>query len=224
MKDKKLFFFGILPALFFQVFGATLYLLWESELTGWIYLITKLTLLFWPLLWLTAFTQALPNQTGGAKNSIKLAAGLISGLLFSGIVFGAFFLGLQPAAGDLLERVKAFGLADPWLYLLFAIFLSFFHSLLEEYYWRWFVFRGLQLKFSWVWAALISSAAFTGHHYFVLSGFFSLPLTLLLGTSVGVAGFIWCALYHKTKSIWPAYLSHILVDATLMGVGYLILF
>lgn len=201
--------------------GAALYFLWDSEFSQWIYSATKVTLLVWPLLWLSSFRKHISGQT--ARKNGKLV-GLLSGLLFAAVMILLFKLGLSPNLGGIQEKAEAFGLLSPGLYIVFAIFLSLLHSGLEEYYWRWFVFKGLQLKFSWLPAAVIGSAAFAGHHFFVLSQFFPLWLTLLLGTGVGLGGFIWCWLYKKYQSLWAPYISHVFVDAGIMLVGYWLLF
>lgn len=222
MSAKKLFYFGVLPALFFQMLGAALYFLWDSEFSQWIYSATKVALLVWPLFWLKSFRKSVPASKWKAGSGIL--EGLLSGLFFSAVMIVFFKLGLSPNLGGIQEKAEAFGLLSPGLYIIFAIFFSLIHSGLEEYYWRWFVFNGLQLKFAWLPAAVIGSAAFAGHHFFVLSEFFPFWLTLLLGTGVGLGGFIWCFLYKKYQSLWVPYLSHVLVDAGIMGIGYAILF
>ena len=221
MSVKKLFYFGILPALFFQMLGAGLYFLWDSAFSQWIYAATKLTLLVWPLFWLNSFRKHVPSHP--ARRNGKLA-GLLSGLLLATALVLVFKLGLSPNVEGIQEKAAAFGLLAPGPYIIFAVFLSLIHAALEEYYWRWFVFKGLQLKFSWSTAAILGSMAFAGHHFFVLSEFFPLGLTLLLGTGVGLGGFIWCLLYKKYQSLWAPYISHVFVDVAIMGVGYVLLF
>ena len=53
-----------------------------------------------------------------------------------------------------------------------ALFISVFHSLLEEYYWRWFVFGRLERSLPLAAAIGISSLAFMAHHVFVLAYYF----------------------------------------------------
>ena len=49
------------------------------------------------------------------------------------------------AAAELIrDKIAGFGIDSVWKYALLAVFYSLFHSLLEEYYWRWFVFRQLR--------------------------------------------------------------------------------
>lgn len=218
---NKLFYCGVLPALLFQVVGATLYFLWDSDSSQWIYYATKILLLVWPLLWLAAVRKEFKKWQKGS--------GTLFGILLATLMAGAMlavlpFIDLTTIASTAQEKAASFSLHSKALFVVFAVFFSALHSMLEEYYWRWFVFRGLMLKMNWTPAALLGSLAFAGHHYLVLSQFFSLPLTLVFGTLVGVAGFIWCTAYFKTKNLLPSYISHIAVDAVIMLIAYSVLF
>lgn len=221
MSDKKFFYFGVLPALAFQMVGAALYFLWDSGFSQWIYTATKILLIVWPLFWLPSVRKHFKSWKGSGGILTGLALGILQ---VSIILLCLPFLDLSILTSVVQEKASAFGILTPPFFILFAIFFSLLHSLLEEYYWRWFVFRGLMLKMSWIPASILGSAAFAGHHYFVLSEFFSLPITVLFGTAVGVAGFIWCWVYKKYQSLLPSYISHIFVDAVIMLVGYSILF
>lgn len=221
MSDKKFFYFGIVPALFFQMIGAALYFLWDTGFSQWIYTATKILLVIWPLLWLTPLRKIFAKW----KPSGGIFLGIILGVLEASLVLlCTIFIDLSSISVVVTEKAAAFGVLTPSFYILFAIFFSIFHAMLEEYYWRWFVFRGLLLKMNWKLAAFVGSLAFAGHHYFVLSEFFPLGFTLVFGTGVGVAGFIWCALYRKYHSLLAPYISHVFVDAVLMIIGYTILF
>ena len=141
------------------------------------------------------------------------------------LVLGVFFLYqevFQTFTPKLQERAEALNFLD--YYIPFAIFLSVVHALIEEYYWRWFIFRGLMLKFSPLLAGILGSIAFASHHYVVLSQFLPWPLVLLFGTTVGLAGAFWCWLYFQTNSLLGSWISHMIVDAAVMTVGYCLLF
>ena len=216
----RLFYCGIVPALFFQVVGALLYFVWDNEWSQLIYGATKLLLLVWPLLWLGGL-----RIIRFEKHSPQLLLSLGLGILMCAPIFAIYFVYQDLfTAASFTEKATDFGLTSPAFFIAFAVLFSAAHSLLEEYYWRYFVFRGLTIKLKWVPAALVASVAFAGHHYFVLSEFFPLHLTLLFGTAVGVGGFLWCALYRQTGSLLGSWLSHAMVDASLMTVGYFLLF
>lgn len=163
------------------------------------------------------------------RNSQGLALGLGFGLFTAGGVLGLYFgwlrgsglLGETPA--KVVDKLQAFGRANPRGYVEMAVFYSLFHSLLEEYYWRWFVFGRLRRWLRLAPALLLSSAAFTGHHVIVLAVYFPQQLwTLALPFSlcVGVGGAAWAWLYERSGSLYAPWLSHLLVDAAIMVVGW----
>jgi membrane protease YdiL (CAAX protease family) len=128
------------------------------------------------------------------------------------------------AAAELIEKkIAGFGIKTAVAYFLMSGFYSLFHSLLEEYYWRWFVFRQLE-KVTSLWPAIIVSAiGFTLHHIVVLSVFFQGAnwLIVLFGTAIAIGGAFWAWLYHRSDSIFDTWLSHLIIDAGLFfGVSY----
>jgi membrane protease YdiL (CAAX protease family) len=144
-------------------------------------------------------------------------------------IVGVYFFVLKgtPLLAAMPEQVRRkvgeLGIHTPERYLLFAAFISLAHALLEEYYWRAFVFDGLRRRLQlWV-AVLISAASFAAHHIVVLhvyspDRFFTGLLPLTLGIMLG--GGVWAWLYHRAGSVWPCWLSHALVDIAIMAVGY----
>ena len=61
-----------------------------------------------------------------------------------------------------------FGMGTPARYVALAAFLAVAHSLLEEYYWRWFVYGRLRRYVPMAVAMAVSGLAFMGHHVIVL--------------------------------------------------------
>jgi membrane protease YdiL (CAAX protease family) len=115
-----------------------------------------------------------------------------------------------------------FGIDSLWKYAVLGVFYSLIHSLMEEYYWRWFVFRQLR-ELVPLWPAIaVSALAFMGHHVIVLGEFFKEApwLAWLLSSSVAVGGGFWAWLYERTGSIYSTWLSHLLIDAGIFWIGY----
>jgi membrane protease YdiL (CAAX protease family) len=159
--------------------------------------------------------------------------GITFGLLVAGLIVSLyhFWLGTSPAfAGlpDLVrEKVAKMGAASPAAYLRLTVFLSVLHSLLEEYYWRWFVYGRLRLHIHRTVAMILAGLAFMGHHVIILSGYFPgrfweavLPFSL----AIAVGGIVWAWLYERSGSLLGPWLSHLIVDAALMAVGYQLAF
>lgn len=212
----------VVPTLLFQLIGASLYFVALPGYSAFLYPATKVLMLAWPLGWyLAGFRPAV--YSGPKKN--RVLYGLGSGILFSMIIvvtfffFEPFFRSFIPALQDV---TKTFGIWN-W-YIPFAIFLSIFHSLFEEVYWRWFVFGGLRLLTTTSFAMAVGSLAFCAHHVVILWQFFPPVLALLFGLTIAIAGACWCLLYQKTNSLLTSWLSHMIVDATILAIGYVLLF
>ncbi len=158
------------------------------------------------------------------------------GLLFGGLIGVAiisaslvtYWLVLKPmgvfdSAGEMIrQRVVAAGINSPVKYAALSLFYSICHSLLEEYYWRWFVFARLRILTTLPKAIAISSLGFMAHHVVLLSHYFgSLSfLSCFFSLGVAVGGVIWAWLYARTRSLLGPWLSHALVDAGIFLIGF----
>lgn len=214
-----------MPALFLNFLGSFFYfiLFADSGFANVLYGATKIMLVVWPFAWLFFFRN-LPGFSTSINVKNSLLWGFLSGILIlilglgTFFLFPEFFLSFQP---QVQEKVLQMGIEKH--YLLFAAGISVFHSLLEEFYWRYFVFRGLMIRSSIIPAAIISSAGFSLHHFVILSQYFPVLLTALFGFFVFLGGLLWCGLYAKTNSFWGNWLSHFFVDVGIFLIGYFIL-
>lgn len=226
MSSKKLLIFGLIPALLFQLIGAELYFdVWATEPLGKvIFLLTKVLLLVWPLLWWKSIKT--PFQLRPNKLKSELSSGFTTGFFLSLALVAAFsvFPNKELLASQIALKAEAYLNLNLELYLLFSLFLVFFHSLLEEYYWRWFCVKGLSQNLKTLPSLLIANAAFAAHHFVVLMAFVDLAWGVLGTFGVFLGGLTWSFLYKKTNSLFAPWISHACVDATIMGIGYFLLF
>lgn len=154
-----------------------------------------------------------------------MRAGVVSGLCI-GITILVLYINVFK---DLLDVSKVTEKADQLgfggnMFIVFAIFLIIANSSLEEYYWRWFGFSKLREVFSLKWAIFLSGFGFMLHHVIVLVIFFGWLYGIFFGAFVGIGGCIWVYFYHKYDSIWPCWISHAIIDAALMFIGFDMLF
>ena len=127
----------------------------------------------------------------------------------------------QVAAAKLAD----FGLDSAAGFALLASFYCLLHSLLEEYYWRWFVCGQLHAHGPRVPALLISSLGFMAHHVVVIARYVHQPALILLASlTVAAAGAFWAWLWLRHRSLLAPWLSHLLADAAIMTAGALLLF
>jgi membrane protease YdiL (CAAX protease family) len=154
----------------------------------------------------------------GVAFGLAVAAGMLG--LYHGVLKGSAVL--AAAEPQIRAKVAGFGINSVWQYAALAAFYSVIHSLLEEYYWRWFVFGQLRRIIPLGGAIAISSLGFMAHHVLVLGKYFGFdsPATWLFSSCVAVGGALWAWLYHRTGSLLGPWLSHLLVDAAIFAIGF----
>ena len=188
------------------------------------YFFSKLWILALPLIWLKWVEKGdfgwSPPRKGG------LGFGLALGLLMAVVILGFFFLfGQSMVDADFLRaQAQQNGIATPGKYLFLAAYLTLVNALLEEFVWRWFVFRQTERLTGPTAAMVLSAAFFTVHHIFALKAQFSWTVTLAASAGVFVAGLCWSLCYARYRSVWPGYLSHLLADAAIFIAGWVLLF
>ncbi len=192
-----------------------------------VYVAGKMAQFAFPIVfvWLTSRRFPWPGRLRTAGLGLGLAFGLLVVgsmlLLYFGWLRDAEVLASTPR--KLRQKLEEFGVATPGGFLALGVFIAAVHSLLEEYYWRWFVFGRLKELLPVATAIGLSSLAFMAHHVIVLDAylpgqFWSGVLPLSLGVAVG--GAFWAWLYQRSGSLLGPWLSHLLVDAGLFVIGW----
>lgn len=216
----------LIPALLVPLVGSLLYFVWlpGNALAQLAYTLTKVFTLVYPLFfigWKNLFTQ----------NPIVRWRSVFSWGLGSGLVICAAgtLLMLSPmgemiwlGAESIREKAEQLGFTNH--FLLFAVFISVFHSALEEFYWRGFVFGKLRTKLGAIGSHILAGLAFAAHHLVVTWQYFDPPLAILLALFVAIGGMIWTVLYQRQGTLVGCWLSHLCVDMLLMVVGCQLIF
>jgi len=158
-----------------------------------------------------------------------MGAGVLTGIVIAaGILAGYWLIGQRLIDPQMLEDVaEENNLTSLPVYLALVLYLTLINSLLEEYVWRWFVYRQCErlMPAFGGWLAVIASALFfTLHHVIALHVQFGWAVTLLGSAGIFVGGVTWSWLYRRYRSIWPGYVSHIFADAAVFIIGWLLLF
>ncbi len=178
-----------------------------------------------PLVWVWFVQRQRPrwHAPGKAGLGAGLGFGLVVLLAMLGLYYGYLrdsrYLAAAPQA--VWEKLADFGATTEGRFLVFVSFIAVIHSLLEEYYWRWFVFGQLRRALP-VWLALgLSSLAFALHHVIVVGTYVhSWYAVAIFSLAVAAGGGMWAWIYHRGGSLYGPWLSHFLVDAGLMWIGF----
>jgi membrane protease YdiL (CAAX protease family) len=191
------------------------------------YVFSKVWLVALPLVWRHVVDRRPPSLSPTTRRHLALGAGL--GLLMCAvIVLARLALGVAWLDGDdLRTNLAASGIDTPAKFLALAAGITIVNAFAEEVVWRWFVVEKsaecLPARLAG-WSVPLAAVLFTLHHVVALDAHFGPLVTVLGSLGVFAGGWIWSALYRRTGSIWPCYLSHVLVDAALMAIGYHLLF
>lgn len=194
----------------------------------WIIVGEKIFLALWPI---TAYAIVLgrgrPFVDWRARTHREaLPFGALLGLAMASLLFDAMatpLAGIVLDAGDALrEKIRTLGILSsywPW-----AIAFSVLHSLLEEYYWRWFVFGRLTEVMPEVAAHLCAGLAFGAFHAVAASQFFDVGVSVLMAAFVAVAGIVWSWLYRRQGTLVGCWASHAVADLALFAIAHKAIF
>ena len=187
-------------------------------------IVCKLWLLLLPVVWLLLVQRGRMSLSPPRRGGFGLA--ILLGLVISAVIFIVYVL-----LGDRLidaDRVRGIaeqnGIGSPLSYLAVVAYWVLVNSLLEEYAYRWFIFRQCEALMP-AWAAVLASAAvFTVHHVIALKVQFPWSATILASLGIFIGGALWSWLYLRYRSVWPCYVSHAIVDIAVFIVGWIIIF
>lgn len=195
-----------------------------------VYFGSKVLQFAFPMAWVLFAQHRRPKMKMPKSSSVFMGLATGGAIVAVGLLaFFAFFKQSEMLsnAPDLISaKVSDMGLTSPLMYILFAFFLAVPHSLLEEYYWRWFVF-GQTRRITGVGIAIVvSSLGFMAHHVIVVHQFLQhgWGATIFFSLCVATGGAIWAWLYQREKSLYGPWVSHLLVDLGIMAIGYDLLF
>lgn len=131
--------------------------------------------------------------------SLSIGCGLLVGGYLLIILHNVllFVLGVDTQGEQIVKMFAA--LKSPfWFFIVGAIFAP----LVEEIFFRGFLFQGFRARYGWQAGMLLSSAIFAAAH---------LDLVALIPTFI--LGNVLAYVYHRSNSVWPGIFLHFLVNA-----------
>jgi uncharacterized protein len=152
--------------------------------------------------------------------------GIILGILMFGLIFGGYwFVGRYWLnIPDIRARVGRLGMNIPLMIFGFGTFQTLVNSFIEEYVWRWFVYRHCELLWSKTRAVWISAGFFTLHHIILMIAYYDDWRLILFGSiAIFIAGVLWARCAKIYNSLVPSYLSHLAADLALQIASWHVL-
>ena len=189
-----------------------------------VYFLSKCWILALPAFWLQRIEKQRPSLSPPRHGGFVF--GVASGLVIGATILAAYHFALaariDPA--PLRAQAAAAGFDRVAIYIAFAAWFCTINAVIEEYVWRWFVYTRCEMLMPRYAAVVLAAALFTAHHVIVLRAFFPWPLALFASAGVFTGGAVWSWSYLRYRSIWPGYVSHAIVDAAILIVGWKMLF
>ena len=132
-------------------------------------------------------------------NTLGLGCGLLVASYTIIILHNAllYLLGVD-TQGEAIMEIFAELDAPVWFFIVGAIFAP----LVEEIFFRGFLFQGFRARYGWVPSMLLSSVIFAAAH---------LDLVVLIPTFI--LGCLLAYVYHRSNSLWPGVILHFVVNS-----------
>lgn len=193
-----------------------------------IYMLMRLWIAVFPVLWTLRVERGrlglspLPPERRREAwlGTLGLSSLVLAVVLGSWKLFGERLL--DPQA--LRASVEASGIDTPLRFALAGLAISFGNSLLEEYYWRWFIGRQSAVLLGERGAPWLSATLFTSHHVVTFCVLFGASAGLVASLGVFAAGLVWSLCLQRWRSIWPGWWVHVVADLAGLALGASVLF
>jgi membrane protease YdiL (CAAX protease family) len=188
----------------------------------WVGLIPRIVVHFGvPLAWERSWKKAFvtPFKIEDRKKTLIWSVG--GGAVAFGIIYLFYFL-LQDQFDPELMRAEINNLypVTPTMYVAVGLVISVVNPLLEEFYWRGFLYRKFAERGGGIWIGVL----FALHHYIIFKTWFD-PLTLSIAlVGLAIVGVLFNWLYKKTGNVWACLITHAFADLAIILIGYQILF
>ena len=152
------------------------------------------------------------------KKSLYTSIGLGLGVYV--FIMGAYFL-ISPHIDFTLIKKELLGELGitKTNFIFVAIYISFINSLLEEFFFRGFLFLGLLEKTTRKTAYIVSASLFAIYHVAVMDSWFNPYLFVLAMVGLFIGGLIFNYLNEKNKTILNSWIVHMMANFAINHVG-----
>jgi len=166
-----------------------------------------------------AFTQNFSFEKF-KKNILPM---IITGIVLAGVYISAFLLfkgslNLQLIATK-LQGMISLNVSN---LIFIGLYIVIFNSLLEEYFWRGFMFQELRNTVKPWLAYALTGIAFSFHHVMFYYNWFNLTFFLVVTLGLIFYAIIMNFLFQRYKDLLSCWLVHAFVDVVQIGIGFAI--
>ena len=226
LTDKSRNLIALLLSVPVTSIGAIILLLIVPGIIGQTVLVMcQIWLLILPVIWLLKVENK-PLQIS-QPNQFDWITGVIIGLLMFSIILTIYWLLLRywidvEIIQDRLDKIL--GQINRQHFVIVGAYFIFINALIEEYFWRWFIYSRCEELVKSKLAVWLTALFFTLHHTIGLAVFTNWQITLIGSLAVFIAGIVWSEYYRRYRSLWSNYFSHVIADLALHIVAWQVFF
>lgn len=122
------------------------------------------------------------------------------------------FIDLTSIKNDLTERLGISASS----FIFVGLYITFGNSLLEEYFFRGFIYANLPKKVAYTFSPLL----FAFYHIPMIILWFNIVLIILCFIGLWIIGIIFLKVNEATETIWPSWIIHICADIMIILIGF----
>lgn len=148
--------------------------------------------------------------------AIILGIGIYLGIL---LVYFALrnFINLENIIEALDENVDV----DKGNFLWIALYISLINSLLEEFFFRGFIFLNLKRASGRKFAYVVSAFAFSIYHIAIMGSWFNPIIFIVAMIGLFTGGIIFNYLNEKSENIYNSWIAHMMANFAINTVGFI---
>ena len=155
-----------------------------------------------------------------SKKQFFISLGLGIGVYI--IILGAYFILKNFINLDNIQDILSDSLnVDKNNFVFVALYISFFNSLLEEFFFRGFIFLSLLKIAGRSKAYIISALAFAIYHVAIMADWFNIALFTLALSGLFIGALIFNYLNEKNNNIYNSWLVHMFANFAINTVGFI---
>lgn len=154
------------------------------------------------------------------KNFLKLfSLGLVLAFIYY-LSFNIFkdFIDIQ----GITEKINELASINLQNIIFIGLYIIIFNSILEEYFWRAFIFEEFHKRIKPVWAYIISATAFSFHHVVFFYNWFSPTFFIFVTIGLIAYALIMNFVWNKYRELFSCWLPHAMVDVVQIYIGFLV--
>lgn len=143
--------------------------------------------------------------------------------VYGGILGGYFLLRGWIDFSGIVDSLSSGAGVNRDNFLFVSLYISFINSLLEEFFFRGFLFTNLKAASTRRFAYIFSSLMFALYHVAMMIGWFHPAVTLLLIAGLMVGGMIFNFLNEKQENICTSWLVHMFANFAINTIGFVLM-